>query len=119
MAENNQVSGIVEVNNTVDEKLVLMTHIIYALLATHWFAGITFFVAIIMAYLKLDDVKGTWLESHVRWQINTFWYGLLFYIVAALLCVFVIGFPLLFANFLWVLYRTIKGWLALLDKKTL
>ena len=35
------------------------------------------FLAVILSYVKRRDVRGTWLESHFRWQIRTFWYGLL------------------------------------------
>src|SRR5205085_7139166 len=33
--------------------------------------------AVILNYVKRDEVKGTWLESHFRWQIRTFRYGAL------------------------------------------
>src|SRR3989344_6624866 len=50
---------------------------VYALQAVSFFLGITYFIAIILDYVKLDDARGTWLESHFRWQIRTFWFGLL------------------------------------------
>ena len=34
-------------------------------------------IAVILNYVKRGDVRGTWLESHFRWQIRTFWWGLL------------------------------------------
>ena len=34
-------------------------------------------IAVILNYVKRGDVRGTWLESHFRWQIRTFWFGLL------------------------------------------
>ena len=32
-------------------------------------------IAVIISYVKRGDVQGTWLESHFRWQIRTFWFG--------------------------------------------
>jgi hypothetical protein len=51
--------------------------VVYALQAVGFFIGITWIVAIVMDYVKKDEAKGTWLESHFRWQIRTFWFGLL------------------------------------------
>ena len=54
----------------------------------------------ILHYVKRRDVRGTWLESHFRWQIRTFWYGLLWF--STLL-------PWATDRFL---YRIGRGWLA-------
>ena len=78
---------------------------------------ITFFVAVILDYIKRDDVRGTWLESHFRWQIRTFWFGLLWFCLAALTYIIVIGWAILFATSLWLIYRILKGWLNLNDGK--
>ena len=59
------------------EKAKSLTTIIYALYAASFLVGITIFAAIIMNYIKKDDVAGTFLESHFRWQMRTFWFGLL------------------------------------------
>lgn len=73
-----------------------ITMVIYALQAASFFVGLTFLVAVVVNYIKRDDVRGTWLESHFRWQIRTFWYCLLWGLVGALLSAVVIGFL-----FLW------------------
>ena len=78
---------------------------------------ITYFVAIILDYIKLDDARGTWLESHFRWQIRTFWFGLLWFVVGGLTVFFIIGGIIIFANSLWLIYRILKGWLNLNDGK--
>ena len=74
-------------------------------------------VGIIINYVKKDDVAGTWLESHFRWQIRTFWFGLLWAAIGAATAVILIGFAILFANFCWIIYRIVKGWLNLNDNK--
>jgi len=78
---------------------------------------ITYFVAVILCYIKRDDARGTWIESHFRWQIRTFWFGLLWYVVGGLTLFFIIGAVIIFANSLWLIYRILKGWLNLNDGK--
>jgi uncharacterized membrane protein len=80
-------------------------------------------IAVIINYVKRDDVKGTHLESHFIWQIRTFWYALLWIVLigvlGAALAFFLVGFAIWLAGFiilgLWVCYRIIKGWLRLSD----
>jgi uncharacterized membrane protein len=111
--------------------LVRLTHIIYALHAfsavmgvissaavvTAFLTGWPSILAVILNYAKRSDVRGTDLESHFRWQIRTFWFALLWIVIAAVLFVTIIGIPLawLIVVFtgLWVLYRIARGCLAL------
>lgn len=67
--------------------------------------------------MKLADVRGTWLESHFRWQIRTFWWGLLWGIVGTVLLLVLVGWLVLLAAGIWVIYRIVKGWLALSEGK--
>ncbi|MDX8378435.1 MAG: hypothetical protein R8K48_00045 [Gallionella sp.] len=94
-----------------------LTQGVYLLYALSYFAGITAIVGIIINYVKKDDVAGTWLESHFRWQIRTFWYGMLWAAIGGTTLFILIGMPILFANFCWIIYRIIKGWLNLNDNK--
>jgi uncharacterized membrane protein len=90
-----------------------VTTIIYALYAGSILVGVTCLVAIVMNYVKKDEVKGTFLESHFRWQIRTFWFTLLWSVVGVVLLFVVVGFFVLGANFLWFIYRIVKGWMRL------
>ncbi len=111
--------------------MVTVTHLIYAL---HGFAVFTGLVgsatiigsfvaslpsiaAIVLNYWNQAAVRGTWLESHFRWQIRTFWFAVLWVVVAVLMFLTVIGIPfaLLVMGLvgLWILYRVVRGWLAL------
>ena len=111
--------------------MVTVTHLIYAL---HGFAVFTGLVgsatiigsfvanlpsiaAIVLNYWNQAAVRGTWLESHFRWQIRTFWFAVLWVVVAVLMFLTVIGIPftLLVMGLvgLWILYRVARGWLAL------
>jgi uncharacterized membrane protein len=124
---------------TLDESLVGYTHVIYALHAVSavigiataativgsFFFGLPSIVAVILNYARRSAVRGTFLESHFRWQIRTFWFGLLATIIVIALslplllvlvgfitlpiCIGVIG--------LWLVYRVVRGWLALRDRR--
>jgi uncharacterized membrane protein len=94
-----------------------LTMVIYALYAASFLVGITALVAIVMNYVKREDVGGTWLASHYRWQIRTFWFALLWGAIGVPLCFVVIGVPILIANGIWVIYRIVKGWLRLSENK--
>ncbi len=103
-----------------DEKmksLKTLTQVVYVLYALSYFTGVTAIVGIIINYVKLEEVAGTWLESHFRWQIRTFWFGLLWAVIGVLSMVILVGFAILFANFCWIIYRIVKGWLNLNDDK--
>lgn len=113
--------------------LVTLTHIIYALhafsaltglissafIVTAFLTGWPSIIAVILNYLKRDEVYGTYLQSHFRWQIRTFWFALLWLILMILLFVTLIGIPVAWiigvTTGIWVLYRIVRGWLRLTD----
>ena len=76
-------------------------------------------IAVILNYVKRSEVRTTWLESHFRWQIRTFWYGLLWVFLCGLFVILTLGIGLLIAWLplgivsLWFVYRIVRGWLAL------
>ncbi len=94
-----------------------LTMIIYALQAASFLLVITLAIAIIINYVKKNEVGGTWLESHFRWQIRTFWFALLWAVVGFVTLFFYIGIFILLANAIWVIYRIVKGGLHLNDNK--
>lgn len=94
-----------------------ITAVVYALQAASFLMGITFIVAVIINYVKKSDVQGTWLESHFRWQIRTFWFGLLWSVIGFITSFVGVGYILLFVNAIWIIYRIVKGWLQLADGK--
>jgi len=117
--------------------LVTLTHVIYALhafsaitgmigaalIVTAFLTGWPSIIAVILNYVKRSDVRGTWLDSHFSWQIRTFWFALLWLVIGGVLFATVIGIPVAvivwIGTGIWVLYRIIRGWLALLSQKTL
>ena len=78
-------------------------------------------VAVILNYVKRGDARGTWIESHYRWQIRTFWYTILWALIGWALIITVIGVvvgvPILIALTLWLIYRIGRGWLRLRDRR--
>jgi len=92
--------------------------LVYVLQGLGFFAGgITCVAALIVNYLKMNEVRDTWLESHFRWQLNTFWYGLLWTFVAAMFWIVLLGWLAGGVVTLWLIYRIVKGALYLNDNK--
>jgi uncharacterized membrane protein len=91
---------------------------IYVLQALSFFWGITAVIGVIIAYVKRDDARGTWLDSHLQWQIRTFWWALFWSVIGfALIWVFGLGFLVLAVVYFWTIYRVVKGWLKLTERK--
>ena len=103
--------------NQDTDKARNLTQIIYFLYAASIVVGLTAIVAIIMNYIKRDDVTGTWLESHFRWQIRTFWFSLMWGVIGFLTSVILVGFVILFVAAIWYIYRIVKGLLNFYDNK--
>lgn len=79
--------------------------------------GLTWVAAVMVNYIKLDSVRDSWLESHFRWQIKTFWYGLLWWVVGLVLWLLLLGWLVWGLLSLWALYRIVRGALTLNDNK--
>lgn len=115
--------------------LVTLTHVMYALHAVSALTGvltpaliITAFlfgwpsiIAVIMNYVKRDEARGTYLESHLSWQLRTFWFAVLWLVIIGILFItfvgIVIAIPLAFGVGVWVIYRIVRGWMALAGRK--
>lgn len=117
-----------QVPPAVRNSLVMLTYVIYGLhalsalggvLSPAFVSGWPSIIAVIINYAKRAETRGTYLESHFRWQIRTFWFALMWVIVAVLLAVALIGIPfalvVAWVAGLWVLYRIARGLLRLFD----
>jgi len=100
-----------------EQQLKTVATVVYALQAFGFFVGITWIVAVIIDYVKKDDAAGTWLASHYSWQIRTFWWGLLWGVIGGILVFVVVGFLVLAADAIWIIYRIVKGWLRLSENR--
>ena len=116
---DNSVIGAGSAKSAVDlASLKQVTMVVYALQALGFLTGgVTAIVAIIVNYVKREDVAGTIYQSHFDWQIRTFWWGLLWGVIGMLLIVVVVGFAVLFVGWVWTVYRVVKGWLKLTEGK--
>ena len=138
MVDDDTVTNLMPV---ADRSLLTYTHIIYGLhglsaligltsaatVVGNFVFGIPSIVAVIMNYARRSAVRGTFLDSHFRWQIRTFWYGMLFALI-----VWAISLPLMLVLIglatlplglalvgLWLIYRVVRGWLALRDHRAM
>lgn len=122
---------------TSSDSLVTWTQAIYLLHALSLLTGILgaatvvgaflvgwpSIIAVILNYVKRDEARGTWLESHFRWQIRTFWFGLLWVSLCILFVLMTLGLGILIAwlplTFItvWFIYRVARGWLALTARR--
>lgn len=120
-----------------EQRHVFWTQVIYGLHALSLVSGIIgvatvvgafltgwpSIIAVILNYVMRGEVRGTWLESHFRWQIRTFWYGLLWVSICALFVIMTFGIGLLIAWLplgivsLWFIYRIARGWIALANRR--
>jgi len=123
------------VTTTSEGPLLRVAHIVYGLHAIglvigafgaasivgSFLLGWPSIIAVIINYVKRDEVRGTWLESHFRWQIRTFWFALLWVLIVAAvslpLTLVLVGFVLwpigMAVLGLWAVYRIVRGWIRL------
>ena len=119
------------------DSLITWTKVVYALHAFSLLTGIIgtatvvgafltgwpSIIAVILNYIKRSEVRGTWLDSHFRWQIRTFWFGLLWMSICGAFIIATLGIGLLFVWLpitlvgLWFVYRIIRGWVTLSDSR--
>lgn len=127
-------------NNNKRSSLVTYNHITYLLYVLSYFtAGLLWVVPIFMNYAKRRDAYGTWLATHFDWQIKTFWYSIVWFVVGVSIITFAlggfgvsmmadsgniaigsvllasVGFIIMGVTFIWHLYRIVRGWIALTD----
>ena len=119
------------------QSLVTVTHLVYALhtlslvigavgaatVIGAFLFGWPSIIAVIINYVKRGEARGTWLESHFRWQIRTFWFGLLWISLCLLFVIGTLGIGILIAWIpmafvsLWFIYRIARGWIALNNRR--
>jgi uncharacterized membrane protein len=124
-----------------DPRQVSYTHLMYALhavsivigilstafIVTAFLFGLPSIIAVIMNYVRRSEVRGTWLESHFRWQLRSFWIALVALLVVRLvfgpLSWVWIGLPFLWLGYgiigVWATYRVARGWTSLRDGRTM
>lgn len=114
----------------------------YALQAASLVLGITLLVGAVIVYVKRYEARGTWVESHFRWQIRTFWGVVIGFLLLGLTVVLLtlgavdaaasgsdagaaggvisagtVGIGGGLALFAWFVYRVIRGWRRLAENR--
>ena len=130
---SNAASSPIVVDARPSASLVSWTQVIYALHAVSLVTGILgaasvvgafligwpSIIAVVMNYVKRGEARGTWLDSHFRWQLRTFWFGLLWAVLCLAFVVLTLGIGLVIVWIplgvltLWFIYRIARGWSAL------
>jgi uncharacterized membrane protein len=117
----NDIGDIVDNSGTAEAyrlaSIKQLTMIIYILYALSAFIGLTGLVAIIINYVKREDVAGTIYASHFEWQIRTFWFSLLWAVIGVITLIVGVGALVLMADSIWIIYRIVKGVLNCNDGK--
>ncbi|MDA7746564.1 hypothetical protein N8878_04450 [Psychromonas sp.] len=83
--------------------------IAYGLMVLGMFTGLFWFIGVVWAFVKRDEAQGTMFADHYDNIISTFWWTLGLSIVGFILALFIVGYFLLFAVWIWSIYRVIKG----------
>ncbi|NJD05006.1 MAG: hypothetical protein FIA97_00720 [Methylococcaceae bacterium] len=94
-------------NNNHEKNLAT---VIYVLQAAGFGIVVTYFIAPIVIYWKRKAVAGTWVESHLQWQLNTFWYSVAGAAVGIAGISTPVGYMLILMDAIWVVYRIVQGW---------
>lgn len=124
----------------IDSRHVSYAHVMYALhalavligmtsvafIATRFVFGAPSLIAVVMNFLRRDQVRGTWLGTHFAWQWRTFWWAFLWVALVWLafapfaLVLFTLPMRLGYSLVgIWVAYRVARGWLALRDGRAM
>jgi len=94
-----------------------LTHVIYALFALGTLSagvfGVAILASVVLAYLKRGDAAGTVYAAHFDWVLSTFWWSVLWFLLSALATFIFVGWITGFIAMVWLVYRIIRGWLAL------
>lgn len=97
------------------KKLAATVYLCQAL--TFMLAGLPLLVGVAINFFKRNEAQGSWLESHFNWQIQTAWVALAGFALSGLTFGMGIGFFILIATVVWLIYRIAIGWYALNDGK--
>jgi uncharacterized membrane protein len=101
---------VIEMNQSATDNPVNLqaAKIIYILYLVGLATGLTLVIGVIMAYINREDPP-EWLQSHFRFQIRTFWIGLLYCVIGVILSMVLVGILVLLFAAVWLIIRVVKG----------
>jgi uncharacterized membrane protein len=83
---------------------------VYALQGLSFFVGFTGIIGIILNIVKREDARqDPLIDSHFRWQMQTFWWSLIWFVIAIAFWIFVIGIIIGAGAGVWYIYRVVRG----------
>ena len=107
-------------SKTIDLKTIV--HVAYGMFAlgviTAGFFSVAILATMVLIYIKRSDASGTVYAMHFDWLTQTFWWGLLWLALSGLATYVYVGWIGIIVATIWVLYRLLTGWLALLENRT-
>lgn len=86
----------------------LNVQLVYGLFLLSFLVGISGLIGLVFAYLNRGKAGG-WIDTHYTYAIRTFWIGLLYGLVSAILSLAVIGVLLAIGTAVWIVVRCIIG----------
>ena len=138
----NTVTNNTQMTENQQRSLITYNHISYLLYVVSYFtAGLLWIVPIVMNYAKRHDAHNSWLATHFDWQIKTFWYSIILFLIATLIIIFAVGglsvsviadssnaamgsfllvglgVLIIIFTVIWHIYRIVRGWIALTDNR--
>lgn len=106
-----------DVLDTVDQdKYKGTATLVYALYALSFLLGITYIVGVIVAHLRKASAAGSYVQTHFSYQIRTFWWSFFWLFIGIATVAFIVGYFIIIANAIWIIYRIVKGWMRLSEK---
>jgi uncharacterized membrane protein len=92
----------------MNDDLELNAKVIYLMQIVSILIPFLWFISVVLAYVYRNKAEG-WLASHYRFQIGTFWIGMLFMALAAFFYFTMGGLMIAAFVVVWILIRCIKG----------
>jgi uncharacterized membrane protein len=112
-AEVNDVSSVTSATGRT------LAHVVYALQAVALVTGIPMLIGVIINYVTRGEVRDSWVDSHYRWQIRSFWYSVLWTVLGTVTVVILVGYLVLTLAYLWLIYRIAIGWIKLSNAESM
>jgi uncharacterized membrane protein len=82
--------------------------LVYILYLASLIVGVTSIIGLIMAYVHRADAP-EWVKTHYRFQIRTFWIGLLYAFLSLLTVIIIVGIFFGALTVIWWIVRCVKG----------
>jgi len=111
---NNMEANVVNTSNSEVKNYVFIAYVTYALGLLILF---TPFIGVLLAFIKRDEAQGSIYASHIDWLIKTFWVSLIGLLLGRLTIFILIGWLILAATGIWLIYRVVVGLIKLNEDK--